>query len=182
MQPTRERGEGRPLTCYGFRDTSDGWTYWDGTRTFVTLCHIDANVAAVYLKARQHLPVTFAPKVRPHIPPAWRSFVQRSSVLADVQAPRSAADPVNAARDLAYTLLYVEAVRACHALGLDPGLGDIHRDKKGRTPSPSTWSSPRSSPATTSSRCARAVPLRRHVGRGDSGPDADMGESTYTAR
>lgn len=107
------------------------WTYWDGTRTFVTLCHIDAN-AAVYFKARQHLPVTFATKVRRHIPPAWRSFVQRSSVLADGQAPRSVADPVNAARNLAYTLLDVEAVRACHALGLDPGLDVSHSDKKGR--------------------------------------------------
>lgn len=100
--------------------------------TMEVLRHIEANAAAVYFKAWQHLPVTFAPKAKPHIPPCWRTFVQRSSVLADGQAPRSAADPVNATLNLAYTLLYVEATRACHALGLDPGLGIIHRDKKGR--------------------------------------------------
>jgi CRISPR-associated protein Cas1 len=41
-------------------------------------------------------------------------------------------DPVNVCLSLAYTLLHVEAVRACHAAGLDPLLGFFHRPAFGR--------------------------------------------------
>jgi len=41
-------------------------------------------------------------------------------------------DPANAALSLAYTLLQVEAVQACHAAGLDPLLGFYHRPAFGR--------------------------------------------------
>ena len=41
-------------------------------------------------------------------------------------------DPVNACLSLGYTLLHFEAVRACHAAGLDPLLGFYHRPSFGR--------------------------------------------------
>jgi CRISPR-associated protein Cas1 len=41
-------------------------------------------------------------------------------------------DPVNACLSLAYTLLHVQAVGACQAVGLDPLLGFYHRPSIGR--------------------------------------------------
>jgi len=41
-------------------------------------------------------------------------------------------DPANVALSLAYTLLHVEAVQACHVAGLDPLLGFHHRPAIGR--------------------------------------------------
>jgi CRISPR-associated protein Cas1 len=41
-------------------------------------------------------------------------------------------DPVNACLSLAYTLLHFDAVRAAHAVGLDPLLGFYHRPAFGR--------------------------------------------------
>lgn len=41
-------------------------------------------------------------------------------------------DPANVALSLAYTLLHVEAVQACHIAGLDPLLGFYHRPSFGR--------------------------------------------------
>jgi CRISPR-associated protein Cas1 len=41
-------------------------------------------------------------------------------------------DPVNALLSLGYTLLHVDAVRACHVAGLDPMVGFYHRPAFGR--------------------------------------------------
>jgi CRISPR-associated protein Cas1 len=41
-------------------------------------------------------------------------------------------DPVNAMLSLGYTLLHVDAVRACHVAGLDPLVGFYHRPAFGR--------------------------------------------------
>ena len=41
-------------------------------------------------------------------------------------------DPVNAVLSLGYTLLHADAVRACHAAGLDPLLGFYHEPQFGR--------------------------------------------------
>lgn len=41
-------------------------------------------------------------------------------------------DPVNACLSLGYTMLHFEAVRACHASGLDPLVGFYHRPAFGR--------------------------------------------------
>jgi CRISP-associated protein Cas1 len=41
-------------------------------------------------------------------------------------------DPVNACLSLGYTLLHFDAVRACHAAGIDPLLGFFHRPAFGR--------------------------------------------------
>lgn len=41
-------------------------------------------------------------------------------------------DPANAVLSLGYTLLHFEAVRACHAAGLDPMIGFFHELEFGR--------------------------------------------------
>jgi CRISPR-associated protein Cas1 len=41
-------------------------------------------------------------------------------------------DPVNATLSLVYTILHFDAVRACHAAGLDPMIGFYHRPAHGR--------------------------------------------------
>ena len=45
---------------------------------------------------------------------------------------RPPADPVNACLSLGYTLLYAQAIEACHAQGLDPAVGYLHRPAHGR--------------------------------------------------
>lgn len=45
---------------------------------------------------------------------------------------RPPTDPVNASLSLGYTLLHAQAVEACHAQGLDPAVGYLHRPAHGR--------------------------------------------------
>lgn len=45
---------------------------------------------------------------------------------------RPPTDPVNACLSLGYTLLHAQAVEACHAQGLDPAVGYLHRPAHGR--------------------------------------------------
>lgn len=66
------------------------------------------------------------------MPPAWLAYEKRTSPLSAGHLLRGAIDPLNAMMNYCYRLLEVEAVLACHAMGLDPGLGLLHRDKKGR--------------------------------------------------
>lgn len=50
----------------------------------------------------------------------------------NVGTSRSATDPLNALLNYAYRLLEAEGRLACLAVGLDPGLGILHADLKGR--------------------------------------------------
>jgi CRISPR-associated endonuclease Cas1 len=72
----------------------------------------------------------WAPKHRNRIPEHWQRFTHRHAPLAP--RPSRASDPVNATLNYLYALAEVECRLACLALGLDPGLGIIHNDKKGR--------------------------------------------------
>lgn len=64
------------------------------------------------------------------VPRHWIRFNGRTSMVS--RANRRADRPVNAILNYLYSLLEAEAVIACHAVGLDPGLGIIHLDRKGR--------------------------------------------------
>ena len=92
----------------------------------------EANAAQVYFAAWQGLPVRFAKADSGKVPPRWLRFEQRSSVLTGGKSPRQASDPINALLNYCYTLAGIEATIACHAMGLDPGLGVLHNDKPGR--------------------------------------------------
>jgi CRISPR-associated protein Cas1 len=94
---------------------------------------LEASAANIYFGAWMgEVAPRFAAKDRPRIPPHWLTYEGRRSVLASASANRKAERPVNAMLNYAFALLEAEAVFACQAVGLDPGLGIVHLDAKGR--------------------------------------------------
>ena len=77
--------------------------------------------------------VRFVAHDRKRVPPHWRSFDTRRSVITGATNTNRLADrPLNALLNLCYKLAEVEARFACVRLGLDPGLGVLHLDAPGR--------------------------------------------------
>jgi CRISPR-associated protein Cas1 len=87
--------------------------------------------AAVYWQAWVELPLRFPPRDLERLPEHWRTFGGRTSLVTN--GPRGATNPANAILNLLYALLETETVLACHAVGLDPGIGVFHRDRRDRT-------------------------------------------------
>jgi hypothetical protein len=58
-------------------------------------------------------------------------FGQRASLLT--RSPRTATNPANAILNYLYALLEAEAILACDTVGLDPGLGIFHTDRRDRS-------------------------------------------------
>jgi len=105
------------------------------TETIDEVRQIEASAAALYWQSwtgRPECAPRFVAKDRGRIPPHWTRYEGRRSVLASVNANRKAERPVNALENYAYGLLEAEAILACHVVGLDPGLGLIHTDTRGR--------------------------------------------------
>lgn len=93
---------------------------------------IEATASNVYFSAwNAGATVQFARVDRHRLPGHWSRFAVRRSPIAGNSA-RSAADPINAMLNYSYTLAEAEARLALAALGLDPGLGIVHTDKKNR--------------------------------------------------
>ncbi|MGH9291814.1 MAG: CRISPR-associated endonuclease Cas1 [Acidimicrobiales bacterium] len=96
---------------------------------------LEASAAALYFGAWQGRPETspsFAAKDRRRIPPHWSLYEGRRSVLASGNGNRKAERPVNALLNYCFALLEAEATFACQVVGLDPGLGIVHNDARGR--------------------------------------------------
>ena len=96
---------------------------------------LEASAAALYFATwvgRDDTVATFVAKDRPRVPAHWSCFEGRRSVLASASANRKAERPVNALLNYVFALLEAEAVLACQAVGLDPGLGIVHNDARGR--------------------------------------------------
>jgi CRISPR-associated endonuclease Cas1 len=74
----------------------------------------------------------FAERDQGKVPDHWRWFAVRRSPLNRGNTPRGATDPVNALLNYSYTLAEAECRLAALAVGLDPGLGIVHTDKKAR--------------------------------------------------
>jgi CRISPR-associated endonuclease Cas1 len=74
----------------------------------------------------------FASRDAARIPAHWVRFDGRRSVLGASNSNRRAERPVNAILNYLYALAESEAVLACHRVGLDPGLGIVHLDTRGR--------------------------------------------------
>lgn len=75
----------------------------------------------------------FAKRDAQRVPLHWTVFTARSSPLhRSGRSPRSAADPVNALLNYGYALAETECRLAALAVGLDPGLGVVHTDRKNR--------------------------------------------------
>jgi CRISPR-associated endonuclease Cas1 len=133
-------GQGK-LVVRRFGDTATAETIGDlalaieGAETIDELRQLEASAAALYFGAwlgRAECVPTFATKDRRRIPPHWSRFEGRRSVLASAASNRKAERPVNALLNYLYSLVEAEAILACQAVGLDPGLGIVHADAKGR--------------------------------------------------
>jgi hypothetical protein len=93
--------------------------------------HVEAVAANVYWNAWSEIEVPFVRKDVPRVADHWRAFEGRRSAV-NVGTSRSATDPANALLNYGYRLLEAEGRLACLAVGLDPGLGILHADMKGR--------------------------------------------------
>jgi CRISPR-associated endonuclease Cas1 len=94
---------------------------------------LESRAANAYFAAwYPHVTITFARRDQAKIPEHWSAFIARSTPLLGGKTPRNAADPINAMLNFAYSVVEAEARLACHAVGLDPGLGVIHTDNKQR--------------------------------------------------
>jgi CRISPR-associated protein Cas1 len=97
------------------------------------LLEAEARGAAAYWEAWATLSVPVATRGRKQegsIPEHWRTFGQRASRLTG--GPRTATNPPNAILNYLYALLEAETTIACHQIGLDPGLGIFHVDRRDR--------------------------------------------------
>jgi CRISPR-associated endonuclease Cas1 len=96
---------------------------------------VEAAAASVHWQTwagRPECVPRFATRDRSHVPGHWTRFEGRRSVLASANQNRKAERPLNAVLNYLYALAEAEAMFACQAVGLDPGLGLIHNDTKGR--------------------------------------------------
>ncbi len=90
----------------------------------------EADGAQAYWRAWHELPITYPRVDVPRVPEHWKTFGSRMSVLT--QSPRLAVNPPNAMLNYLYALLESEARLALAALGLDPGIGVLHKDIRTR--------------------------------------------------
>ncbi|MGI8559465.1 MAG: CRISPR-associated endonuclease Cas1 [Solirubrobacteraceae bacterium] len=90
----------------------------------------ERGAAKVYWRTWSMLPVRFSRREQVKLPEHWHRFDRRASLITG--GPRTASNPANAILNYLYALLEAEAIFACHATGLDPGLGIFHTDREGR--------------------------------------------------
>jgi CRISPR-associated endonuclease Cas1 len=91
---------------------------------------LETQGAGGYWSAWHNLPVPFPTKDIHRVPDHWRTFGTRRSPLT--KSPRLAVNPPNAILNYLYALLESEARLAAASLGLDPGLGFLHKDTQYR--------------------------------------------------
>ena len=99
-------------------------------RTLHDLVYAESRAADAYWGAWSMLPMPFRPRDTAILPEHWRTFGQRSSLLTN--GPRLATNPGGAILNYLYALLEAETILACHAVGLDPGIGIFHVDQRDR--------------------------------------------------
>jgi CRISPR-associated endonuclease Cas1 len=133
-------GQGK-LVLRRFGDATTAETIGDlalateGVETIDELRQLEASAAALCFGAwsgRVECAPTFVTRDLRRIPPHWSRYEGRRSVLASAASNRKAERPVNAMLNYLYSLVEAEAILACQAVGLDPGLGIVHADAKGR--------------------------------------------------
>jgi hypothetical protein len=90
----------------------------------------EADGAQAYWKAWHDLPIMYPRIDLPRVPAHWQQFGSRMSALTN--SPRLAANPPNAMLNYLYALLESEARLALAAMGLDPGIGVLHKDTRTR--------------------------------------------------
>ncbi len=100
----------------------------------VRVCRdLEADAANIYFAAwTRAARCPFADRDVARVPEHWTSFGARTSPLHRGKTPRGAADPINALLNYGYALAEAECRVAILAVGLDPGLGVVHTDSRGR--------------------------------------------------
>jgi CRISPR-associated protein Cas1 len=95
-----------------------------------TVLSIEAGAALAYWSAWSKLPIQHPRTDLRRVPDHWQRFGARVSPLTG--SPRLAVNPPNAVLNYLYAVLEAEARLAAAELGLDPGLGVLHRDTPNR--------------------------------------------------
>jgi CRISPR-associated endonuclease Cas1 len=90
----------------------------------------ERDAALAYWQAWSTLETPFGAADRERVPEYWLSFGQRGSLLTS--SSRLAVNPINAMLNYLYALLEAETTIALYAVGLDPALGIVHADYRGR--------------------------------------------------
>jgi CRISPR-associated endonuclease Cas1 len=90
----------------------------------------ERDAAVAYWSAWASVEVRFRSSDATRVPEQWLRFGQRGSPLT--AAPRAAVNPANAMLNYLYAILEAEARVALLTVGLDPGLGIVHADVRGR--------------------------------------------------
>lgn len=91
---------------------------------------LEAQAANAYWSAWSTVEIRFARNDEDKLPAHWPIFLTRSSPISN--ASRAASTPVNALLNYLYAILETEVRLGILALGLDPGMGMLHSDIKGR--------------------------------------------------
>ena len=102
----------------------------DASWTPAELLIPEAAAASAYWSAWAPIELRWAKADLAPLPSHWRTFGSRASPLTGNS--RSAANPANAILNYLYALLEAEARLASLAVGLDPGLGVLHTDRRAR--------------------------------------------------
>ena len=107
----------------------------DESFSFDQMRQLEASAAACYFSTWSGSPLAvpkFTAKDLARIPDHWRRYDGRGSVLYSSNGNKKAERPANAILNYLFALLEVESLLACHAIGIDPGLGIMHLDTRGR--------------------------------------------------
>jgi CRISPR-associated endonuclease Cas1 len=99
-------------------------------RRLEAVLSIEANAALTYWSAWSKLEIQYPRIDLRRIPDHWQTFGSRVSPVAG--SPRLAVNPPGAVLNFLYAILESEARLAAAELGLDPGLGVLHKDTPNR--------------------------------------------------
>jgi CRISPR-associated endonuclease Cas1 len=105
-------------------------TTLQSVRRLESILSIEANAALAYWSAWSSLRIQYPRTDLRRVPDHWQTFGARVSPLTG--SPRLAVNPPNAILNYLYTVLESEARLAAAELGLDPGLGVLHKDAPNR--------------------------------------------------
>jgi CRISPR-associated protein Cas1 len=98
--------------------------------TIDELVMAERDAALAYWQAWSAVQIRFRSTDRARAPEHWLSFGQRGSPLTS--SSRLAVNPINSLLNYLYALVEAETTIACHAVGLDPTVGIVHADVRGR--------------------------------------------------
>ena len=99
--------------------------------SLVEIQQFEASAANLYWSAWSSTEIRFTKKDASRVPENWLCFEGRRSAI-NPGSSRNASDPTNAMLNYLYRLLEAEGHLATLAVGLDPGLGVLHADTRGR--------------------------------------------------